>query len=114
MIEYEEYQTIGPVSLTTEDGSMGEKGFVTGHSILKNKKFERIYCCGPDRMMRAVAAYASENSISCEVSLENLMACGFGACLCCVVETVNGNLCTCVDGPVFNINKLKWQTLESK
>jgi len=40
--------------------------------------------------------------------LENLMACGIGACLCCVVDTTDGNVCTCTDGPVFNINNLKW------
>jgi dihydroorotate dehydrogenase electron transfer subunit len=113
MIEYDEYMSIGPVSLATEDGSVGEKGFVTQHSLLAGKRFDRIYCCGPDRMMKAVARYAFANGISCEVSLENLMACGFGACLCCVVDTVDGNQCTCIDGPVFNINKLKWQNSES-
>jgi dihydroorotate dehydrogenase electron transfer subunit len=110
MIEYEEYLALGPVNLTTEDGSVGEKGFVTGHSILKNRKFDLIYCCGPDKMMKAVGKYASLHDISCEVSLENLMACGFGACLCCVVTTDSGNVCTCIDGPVFNVRKLKWQT----
>lgn len=114
IIEIEEYSSIGPVSITTEDGSVGEKGFVTGHSILQSMEFDRIYCCGPEKMMKAVAGYAAERNIQCEISLENLMACGFGACLCCVVETVNGNLCTCIDGPVFNTNKLKWQTLASK
>ena len=47
--------------------------------------------------------------IECEVSLENLMACGLGACLCCVEKTTEGNLCVCKDGPVFNINRLLWQ-----
>jgi dihydroorotate dehydrogenase electron transfer subunit len=59
-------------------------------------------------MMKAVAAYASQHHIHCEVSLENLMACGIGVCLCCVVNTINGNVCSCTDGPVFNINMLKW------
>jgi dihydroorotate dehydrogenase electron transfer subunit len=59
-------------------------------------------------MMKAIAGYCKKNNIVCEVSLENLMACGIGACLCCIVETVNGNLCTCIDGPVFNISELKW------
>lgn len=108
IIEYHEYKKIGRVFLTTEDGSAGEGGFVTQHSILGNKLYDRIYCCGPDPMLRAVALYARNKGIKCEVSLENLMACGIGACLCCVVETVRGNLCTCVDGPVFNINDLKW------
>ena len=108
IIEYDEYLKIGKVFLTTEDGSQGEKGFVTAHSILSTRKYDRIYCCGPDSMMKAVAKYSRKNNIVCEVSLENLMACGIGACLCCIVETVKGNLCTCIDGPVFNINDLKW------
>jgi dihydroorotate dehydrogenase electron transfer subunit len=108
IIELDEYQSIGPVYLTTEDGSQGEKGYVTGHSVLKNEHFDRIYCCGPQSMMKAVAGYCQQNNTECEVSLENLMACGIGVCLCCVVDTVRGNLCTCTDGPVFNIKELKW------
>ena len=108
IIEYEEYSKLGHVYLTTEDGSEGEKGFVTHHSILSDKKFDRIYCCGPESMMKAVAEYSQLHKIHCEVSLENLMACGIGVCLCCVVNTIDGNVCTCTDGPVFNINNLKW------
>jgi dihydroorotate dehydrogenase electron transfer subunit len=59
-------------------------------------------------MMKAVAAYSKKNDIACEVSLENLMACGIGVCLCCIVNTVKGNVCSCTEGPVFNINDLKW------
>ncbi len=108
IIEYDEYLKIGKVFLTTEDGSRGEKGFVTDHPALSSNGYDMIYCCGPEAMMRAVGAYSKENSIDCEVSLENLMGCGIGACLCCIVATVRGNLCTCTDGPVFNINDLKW------
>jgi dihydroorotate dehydrogenase electron transfer subunit len=108
IIEIEEYENLGKVHLTTEDGSCGEKGFVTKHSLLSTRRFDMIYCCGPEPMMKAVAHYSSENKISCEVSLENLMACGIGACLCCVVDTKKGNRCTCTDGPVFNITELKW------
>jgi dihydroorotate dehydrogenase electron transfer subunit len=108
IIEFEEYQKTGNVFITTEDGSMGEKGFVTSHSVLSTKHYDRICCCGPDRMMKALAAYSKNRNITCEVSLENLMACGIGVCLCCIVDTVKGNLCTCIDGPVFNVNDLKW------
>jgi dihydroorotate dehydrogenase electron transfer subunit len=108
IIEYEEYEKTGNVYITTEDGSVGEKGYVTRHSILSAKKYDGIYCCGPDSMMKAIARYSRERGIACEVSLENLMACGIGACLCCIVDTVKGNLCTCTDGPIFNINDLKW------
>jgi dihydroorotate dehydrogenase electron transfer subunit len=94
---------------TTEDGSMGEKGLVIHHSIFKElQQFDKIYACGPLPMMKAVAAIARQYQIFCEVSLENLMACGFGVCLCCVEQTVKGNLCVCAEGPVFNINDLTW------
>ncbi len=59
-------------------------------------------------MMEAVAALAKDKGIECEVSLENMMACGIGACLCCVEETTTGNVCTCTEGPVFNTKKLLW------
>jgi len=108
IIEYNEYTGIGTVYLTTEDGSSGEKGFVTEHTVLNEQHYDHVYCCGPESMMKAVAAYCSKNDINCEVSLEHLMACGFGVCLCCVVNTVNGNLCSCIDGPVFNTKELKW------
>ena len=61
-------------------------------------------------MMKAVAQYARQKNIECEVSLENMMACGVGACLCCVEKTTEGNLCVCTDGPVFNIKQLLWQS----
>lgn len=108
VLEIEEYRQIANVYITTEDGSMGEKGYVTNHSILNSIKYDRIYCCGPDSMMKAVADYSRTNDIFCEVSLENLMACGFGICLCCIVNTTRGNICTCTEGPVFNIKELKW------
>jgi dihydroorotate dehydrogenase electron transfer subunit len=108
IIEFEEYKKYGNVYLTTEDGSKGEKGYVTGHSVFSTTKYNRIYCCGPDSMMKAVAGYCRKNNVECEVSLENLMACGIGVCLCCIVNTTKGNLCSCTEGPVFNINDLKW------
>ena len=103
------FNKYGRAYVTTEDGSMGEKGFVTNHSILTGERFDRISTCGPTPMMKAVARYARQNNVDCEVSLENLMACGLGACLCCVEKTTEGNLCVCKDGPVFNIKKLLWQ-----
>ncbi len=103
-----EFESFGKVYTTTEDGSHGEKGFVTQHSLFKDRNFDVLYSCGPTPMMKAVAAYAALNEIFCEVSLENTMACGFGACLCCVTDTTEGHLCVCTEGPVFNITKLKW------
>ena len=102
------YKKYGRVCLTTEDGSAGERGFVTNHSILQNETFDQISTCGPKPMMMAVARYAREKGIYCEASLENLMACGLGACLCCVEKTTEGNLCVCKEGPVFDVNRLLW------
>jgi dihydroorotate dehydrogenase electron transfer subunit len=104
----DEYASIGTVHITTEDGSVGEKGVVTNHSIFGDKNIGMMYCCGPDAMMKAVAKHCINNNIDCEVSLENLMACGYGVCLCCVVDSVRGNICTCTEGPVFNVKELKW------
>lgn len=102
-----EFQALGRVEYTTEDGSLGEKGFVTNHSVL-GEKFDYICTCGPKPMMMAVAKYAREKGIACEASLENKMACGLGACLCCVEDTTSGHKCVCTDGPVFSIDELKW------
>lgn len=108
LLQLDEFDKYGQVYCTTEDGTKGEKGYVTNHSILEQNKYDYIYTCGPKPMMVAVAHYAHNNNIECEVSLENLMACGFGACLCCIEPTVRGNVCSCTEGPVFNIKELKW------
>jgi dihydroorotate dehydrogenase electron transfer subunit len=107
IIEVENFAKYGDVLISTEDGSIGEKGFVTQHSVMK-ESIDKIYTCGPDPMMRAVADIAFERNIECEVSLENMMACGIGACLCCVTDTKEGHKCVCTDGPVFNTKELKW------
>lgn len=109
LLQLEQFEAFGDVYTTTEDGSAGEKGYVTMHSILKGNKFDKIYTCGPKPMMMAVAKYAKSKGVDCEVSLENKMACGVGACLCCVENTTEGHLCVCKEGPVFHINQLLWQ-----
>ena len=109
LLQLEQFANYGEVYTTTEDGSHGEKGYVTQHSILTKVNFTQIYTCGPKPMMTAVAQYAKSRDIECEVSLENTMACGVGACLCCVENTTEGHLCVCKEGPVFNINRLLWQ-----
>ena len=108
LLRLAEYQQLGETFVTTEDGSLGEKGFVTMHSLWQKQSFDKIYVCGPKPMMKAVAKLAAEKNIWCEVSLENLMACGLGACLCCVEDTVDGHVCVCKEGPVFNTRRLKW------
>ena len=109
LLRLDAYRACGDVYVTTEDGSEGEKGFVTQHSLLQHTHFDRVAVCGPKPMMMAMASYAKKAATPCEVSLENMMACGLGACLCCVEDTTDGNVCVCKEGPVFDINKLKWQ-----
>ncbi len=105
----DEFKKLGEVLVTTEDGTMGQTGLVTHHSVFTEAfLFGKIYTCGPDPMMKAIAKIAEEKGVDCEASLENMMACGFGACLCCVVETNGGNKCVCTEGPVFNTKELAW------
>lgn len=103
-----EFEPYGTVAFATEDGSLGEKGLVTQHSMFA-LDYDHIYTCGPTPMMKAVARHAMSKGIECEVSLENMMACGIGACLCCVVDSDEGHKCVCKEGPVFNAKRLtKW------
>ena len=110
LIALESFKEIGEVYTTTEDGSHGTKGFVIHHPVMRTDtpEIDQIYTCGPEPMMKVVAKYAGNHNIKCQVSLENMMACGIGACLCCVTDTQEGNKCTCTDGPVFDSTYLKW------
>lgn len=108
LLMLDEFRKYGRVLVTTEDGSEGERGFVTNHSILAKEQFTRIATCGPKPMMVAVARMADKLGIACEASLENMMACGVGVCLCCVEKTTEGNLCVCKEGPVFDTKRLLW------
>lgn len=109
LLQKELFGKYGRVFTTTEDGSDGHRGFATDHPLWEQEDFDLIATCGPKPMMVAVARRAKEKGIACEASLENLMACGLGACLCCVEKTRQGNVCVCKEGPVFNINELQWQ-----
>lgn len=97
--------------LATDDGSRGRKGFCTVlvEEALAASPFDHVACCGPDPLMRAVAAQAKEAGVPAQVSLEKRMACGIGACLSCVVDTTEGRKRSCVDGPVFDASKVVWQ-----
>lgn len=109
LMQLDLFEQLGRVCVTTEDGSMGERGFVTNHSVLNEEHFDGIATCGPKPMMVAVARWCAGAGVACEASLENLMACGLGACLCCVEKMADGhNLCVCKDGPVFNTQELSW------
>lgn len=109
LLRLDAYARYSKVYTITEDGSHGETGLITAHSIMQDlKQFDAVYTCGPEAMMKAIAGKAQDAGVYCEVSLENLMACGIGACLCCVQDTVHGHQCVCTEGPVFNIKDLKW------
>ena len=102
------FNEVAPTCIATEDGSAGIKGFVTDNVVMNSDSFDSWSVCGPAPMMKAVAAMAKKRGVDCNVSLENMMACGLGACLCCVEKTVRGNVCVCTNGPVFNLNELTW------
>lgn len=96
--------------LATDDGSLGHAGFCTGPvaDALATGEYAAVYCCGPEPLMHAVANIAAEAGVDCWISMEKRMACGIGACLSCVVETVDGKKRSCVDGPVFNAKDVVW------
>ncbi len=102
----DEFNPYATVLVATDDGSKGHHGIVTTHPAF-SQNYSMIYTCGPTPMMKAVARSAAERSLRCEVSLENMMACGVGACLCCVTDTDQGHRCVCKDGPVFDIETMK-------
>ncbi|MBR4651145.1 MAG: dihydroorotate dehydrogenase electron transfer subunit [Prevotella sp.] len=105
----DDFRALGRVFITTEDGTEGERGFVTDHSLWSCEQFDLISTCGPKPMMAAVSRKAQNIGTECEVSLENKMACGLGACLCCVEKTNDrGNICICTEGPVINAKRLTW------
>ena len=102
-----------PVTVATDDGSYGVKGTVAvplKEILSSGEKFDMIYTCGPEPMMKAVAGLAEEFSVPCEVSLERHMGCGIGACLTCACKIKrNGEteyLRACKDGPVFNAKEV--------
>ncbi len=98
----------------TEDGSEGEKGLVTDvlEAAVYENKPDIIYACGPLGMLKKVAGIADKFSVSCQVSTESVMACGFGVCLGCAVERNNSletsYMHTCIDGPVFDSKAIKF------
>ena len=95
------------VAVATDDGSVGTKGRVSEiFGRIQLSPSTRIYTCGPRPMMAAVRAFAEKNALSGEASLEEVMACGLGACLGCSIMTKDGYRTVCHDGPVFALNRL--------
>lgn len=93
---------IEPV-ITTVDGSAGIKGFVT--DAMKDKAYDYAFACGPAPMLKAVYDIVPDG----QFSFEARMACGFGACMGCTMETVTGYKRVCKDGPIFFKEEIKWQ-----
>lgn len=94
--------------VTTDDGSLGRKGFVTDllTSVLETEDYSAVFTCGPEIMMQQVACEAMARDLICQVSFERRMACGLGACLSCSIDTANGRKKVCKDGPVFNAEEV--------
>ncbi|MDO5117628.1 MAG: dihydroorotate dehydrogenase electron transfer subunit [Eggerthellaceae bacterium] len=116
LIFEDEYRALGAnVVCTTDDGSYGIAGFCTDAAkdlALKAQDegapFEYCAVCGPLPVMRITAGFTRDMGIPCEVSMEKRMACGIGACLSCVLDTIDGKKRACVDGPVFDANEVEW------
>lgn len=100
--------------LCTDDGSAGIHGFVTQPlaELAEKGGIDAVYACGPMPMLRKTAEICRENNIYCEVSLEERMACGIGACLGCACRTVRSDeeyfAHVCKDGPVFKAEEVVW------
>ncbi len=104
------------VELATDDGSAGHHGYVTdllAHRLERGERPARLVGCGPPAMLSALAKLSARAAIPCDVSLENHMACGFGACFSCVapIRQADGTSDlrrVCVEGPVFPADRVAW------
>jgi dihydroorotate dehydrogenase electron transfer subunit len=108
----EELKSLGVDLITaTEDGSSGEKGFVT-EALLKGMSSiasPELFVCGPEGLIRAVAKIGIERDLPTQVSLDSYMACGIGVCLGCVCKDTDDHFVrVCKEGPVFLADELKW------
>lgn len=109
-----EFRKLGcEVKVSTDDGSQGFKGPVT--DLLKDLlstidcRLWTIYACGPEAMLKEVAAIARKRRTEAYASLEENIACGVGACLGCAIETKSGYKMVCKDGPVFKLDEVIWK-----
>ena len=101
----EEFKALGcQVSVTTVDGSYGIKGFVT--DALKEVEYTHFFTCGPEPMLKAVYRASTTSG---QMSFEERMGCGFGACMGCSCETLTGYKRICKDGPVMRKEEIKWE-----
>ncbi|MDE6010124.1 MAG: dihydroorotate dehydrogenase electron transfer subunit, partial [Muribaculaceae bacterium] len=103
----EEFRATGAeVYVATVNGTSGTKGFVTDVAECRDARHGYFYACGPLPMLRALCKTLE---IPGELSLEARMACGFGVCMCCSLETADGAKRICKDGPVFRKEELIWK-----
>lgn len=106
---------IDKLVITTDDGSVGEKTLVTAPLEREIKSFDRVYACGPKRMLQAVSGLCTANGVPVDVSLDERMACGMGACLGCIIYVREGESTVqkrcCVEGPVFDGATVVWNTV---
>ena len=93
--------------LSTDDGTEGHKGFCTDclELLLAKERMDRVYCCGPERMMQRVLSICEDEGIDAELSLDRHMKCGFGVCGSCTLD--GSGLRVCSDGPVFTASELR-------
>lgn len=109
--EFEKYAD--EVHIATDDGSVGFKGNVVQLMESLNIQGDKIYSCGPKIMLKFLSQYAEKNNIACQVSMEERMACGIGACVGCVIKIKDNEGWTykkvCKDGPVFNSKEVIWE-----
>lgn len=100
------------VIVTTEDGSKGIKGLATDPLVeldaVKSGQ-AHIIACGPSGMLKEIDRLCRKEGVQGELCTEERMACGFGVCLGCMVETTNGRKRVCVDGPVFKTGVIRWE-----
>ena len=108
------------VTVTTDDGTAGEKGLVTDvlPAAIERIRAEIVYACGPMPMLRAVGDIAKERAIRAQVAVEEAMACGIGVCMTCVlpVRGADGKsrfVRSCVEGPVFDALNVRWADVGS-
>jgi dihydroorotate dehydrogenase electron transfer subunit len=113
--ELQAKRLIGKVTVTTDDGSAGQRGWVTDPlpSAIERLGAEIVYACGPMPMLRAVGDVAAAHGVPAQVAVEEAMACGIGICMTCVLpvrgaDGVSRFVRSCVEGPVFEASRVRW------
>ncbi|MBS5449790.1 MAG: dihydroorotate dehydrogenase electron transfer subunit [Coriobacteriia bacterium] len=98
------------LEIATDDGSVGIKGYasVPCEQMLADNAYDVVYVCGPTPMMRGIAQIVDKAGVACQVSMEKMMTCGFGACATCVCDTTGGRKGVCMAGPVFDAKEVVW------